>query len=93
MIRDRIVVLPLLTLALAEGFPLSAQSVVSTHSGVIYFFEGSVWNGTDRLEQKFGRFPDITEGGRHRAATGRLRFPQTPGCAQTHRRSPFRVPR
>lgn len=33
MIRDRIVVLPLLTLALVEGFPLSAQSVVSTLRG------------------------------------------------------------
>lgn len=79
MIRDRIVVLPLLTLALAEGFPLSAQSVVSTHSGVIYFFEGSVWNGTDRLEQKFGRFPDITEGGELRTELGRAEVLLTPG--------------
>lgn len=79
LIRDRIVVLPLLALALAEGFPLTAQSVVSTHSGVIYFFDGSVWNGTDRLEEKFGRFPDITEGGELRTELGRAEVLLTPG--------------
>jgi len=38
-------------------FPASGQSVVSTHSGVVYFFVGSAFLADEPLEQKFGRFP------------------------------------
>lgn len=64
---------------LASGFPASAQSVVSTHSGVVYFFEGSVFLGDQPLEQKFGRFPDVGEGGTLRTEHGRAEVLLTPG--------------
>jgi len=38
------------------------QSVVSTHSGVVHFFEDTVFVADRQLEQKFGRFPQIGEG-------------------------------
>ena len=64
---------------LASGFPASAQSVVSTHSGVVYFFEGSVFLGDQPLEQKFGRFPDMGAGGQLRTEKGRAEVLLTPG--------------
>ena len=57
-------------LALATWFPASAQSVVSTHSGVLYFFEGSVFIGDERVEQRLGRFPEIGEGHELRTELG-----------------------
>jgi hypothetical protein len=71
-----IAVLPVL----AAGFPASAQSVVSTHSGVIYFFEGSVFLGDQPLEQRFGRFPEVGEGGQLRTERGRAEVLLTPGA-------------
>jgi len=73
------VALPFVALAFAVGFPASGQSVVSTHSGVIYFFVGSVFLGDQRLEQKFGRFPDIGEGRELRTTLGRAEILLTPG--------------
>jgi hypothetical protein len=55
------------------------QSVVSTHSGVVYFFSGAVFVGGDRLEQKFGKFPDVGEGRELRTETGRAEVLLTPG--------------
>jgi hypothetical protein len=78
MIYPRIAVLPLFTLALTL-VPSSGQSVVSTHSGLIYFFTGSVFLGDERLEQKFGRFPDIGEGRELRTEHGRAEVLLTPG--------------
>jgi hypothetical protein len=79
MINGRNVLFPFLALVSAAGIPACGQSVVSTHSGVIYFFEGSVFNGGERLEQKFGRFPDIAEGGELRTERGRAEVLLTPG--------------
>jgi hypothetical protein len=67
------------TVGLALLIPVSGQSVVSTHSGVVYFFEGSVFIGDQPLEQKFGRFPDIGEGGELRTEKGRAEVLLTPG--------------
>ena len=58
MTNARMVALSLLALTLAAGFPISGQSVVSTHSGVIYFFVGSAFLGDEPLEQKVGRSPE-----------------------------------
>jgi hypothetical protein len=79
MIHARVSVLQLLVLALAAEFPARGQSVVSTHSGVIYFFEGSVFVGDQQLEQKFGKFPDIGEGRELRTEQGRAEVILTPG--------------
>jgi hypothetical protein len=48
--------------ALASGLPAFSQSVVSTHSGVVYFFEGSAFLGDQPLEQRFGRSSDPGRG-------------------------------
>jgi hypothetical protein len=73
MIRTR------LALALSFCLPVLGQSIVSTHSGIVYFFDGSVRIGDQRLEQKFGRFPDIGEGGELRTQHGRAEVLLTPG--------------
>jgi hypothetical protein len=69
----------LAVLALAVRFPAAGQSVVSTHSGVVYFFAGAVFIGDEQLQQKFGRFPDIGEGRELRTETGRAEVLLTPG--------------
>jgi FecR protein len=79
MVYPRIVVFSLFVLAVAAPFPASAQSVVSTHSGVLYFFDGSVFIGNERLEQRFGKFPDIGEGRDLRTEHGRAEVLLTPG--------------
>jgi FecR protein len=84
VIRSRLALLsPMLGLALlipvAFLIPVSGQSVVSTHSGVVYFFEGSVFIGDQPLIQKFGKFPDIGEGGELRTEKGRAEVLLTPG--------------
>src|SRR5580692_8267320 len=78
MLRPRV---PLLfpVLALAGWGPVSAQTVISTHSGVLYFFEGTVTLAGERLEQKFGRFPDLGEGRELRTGQGRAEVLLTPG--------------
>jgi hypothetical protein len=80
MPKARFIALPLLAVASAAGFPAFGQSVVSTHSGLIYFFVGSVYLGNERLEQKFGRFPDMGEGNELRTALGRAEVLLTPGA-------------
>lgn len=77
MANARIAILPLL--ALASGLPVPGQAVISTHSGVVYFFEGSVFLGDQRLEQKFGRFPEVGEGRELRTEHGRAEVLLTPG--------------
>lgn len=78
MLRPRAaLLLPLM--ALAAWLPVSAQTVISTHSGVLYFFEGSVFLGDQQLEQKFGKFPDIGQGRELRTEHGRAEVLLTPG--------------
>ncbi|HTS30017.1 MAG TPA: hypothetical protein VMH81_29300 [Bryobacteraceae bacterium] len=75
----RLALLPLLTLAPGLWIPAGAQSVISTHSGMVYFFDGSVYLADQRLEQRFGRFPDIGEGRELRTDQGRAEVLLTPG--------------
>jgi hypothetical protein len=58
---------------------LSAQLVVSVHSGVVHFSEGSVFIDDRSLEQKFGTFPNIKEGSALRTEEGRAEVLLTPG--------------
>lgn len=76
----RMVTLRLSALALASSIPAFGQSVVSTHSGVIYFFVGSAFLGDEHLEQKFGRFPEIGEGREFHTTVGRAEVLLTPGA-------------
>lgn len=71
--------LSILALFCASSFIASAQSVRSTRSGLIYFFEGYVFLGDEQLQQKFGRFPEIGEGHVLRTELGRAEVLLTPG--------------
>jgi FecR protein len=73
-------VLYVAALFLAVWAPASAQSVISTHSGVVHFFDGSVFMGDQPMEQKFGRFPDVAEGAELRTEKGRAEVLLTPGA-------------
>jgi hypothetical protein len=46
---------------------------------MVYFFEGSVFIGDQPLEQKFGKFPDVGQGGVLRTEQGRAEILLTPG--------------
>ena len=59
--------------------PVSAQSIVSAHSGVVHFFEGSVAIDGQKLEQKAGRFDEIKPGSELRTGQGRAEVLLTPG--------------
>jgi hypothetical protein len=69
------------TLAAIAGLALSAnaQSVISTHSGVIHFFEGTVYLGDQPLESHLGKFPSVPQGAELRTAEGRAEVLLTPG--------------
>jgi hypothetical protein len=70
-----------LTLAVlfAALLPADAQSVISTHSGVIHFFEGHVYLADQALEFHLGRYPSIPQGGELRTVEGRAEVLLTPG--------------
>ncbi len=70
--------LPLVAV-LALGFRLGAQSVISTHSGLIHFFEGAVYLGDTPLQSHLGKFPTMPQGGDLRTAAGRAEILLTPG--------------
>src|SRR5579872_2962105 len=59
--------------------PLGAQSVISTHSGLVHFFEGEVYLGDQSLESHLGRFPSVPQGAELRTAEGRAEVLLTPG--------------
>jgi hypothetical protein len=64
---------------IALALPVNAQSVISTHSGVIHFFEGAVYVGDRPLESHLGRFPSLHPGDELRTAEGRAEVLLTPG--------------
>jgi hypothetical protein len=70
------IVLPILLLA---AWSTSGQSVRSTRSGLLYFFDGYVFIGEEQLQHKFGRFPEIGEGRVLRTELGRAEVLLTPG--------------
>src|SRR5579863_9370062 len=65
--------------AIALAIPVNAQSVISTHSGLIHFFEGAVYLGDQPLESHLGRFPSVPQGAELRTAEGRAEVLLTPG--------------
>src|SRR5580700_6950341 len=59
--------------------PVDGQSVISTRSGVVHFFEGAVYLGGQALEPHLGKFPCMAEGAELRTAQGRAEVLLTPG--------------
>jgi hypothetical protein len=57
----------------------SGQAVISVHSGVVQFSEGSVFIDDQALDQKFGSFPNVKEGSTLRTEQGRAEILLTPG--------------
>lgn len=58
---------------------LSAQAVISTHSGLVNYHEGSVFVDDQPLDQKFGTFSSLKEGSTLRTEKGRVEILLTPG--------------
>ena len=71
----------LLTLAVVAvlTLPADGQSVISTHSGTVHFFEGAVYLGDQPLESHPGRFSSVPQGAELRTAAGRAEVLLTPG--------------
>ena len=59
--------------------PAVAQSVISTHSGVVHYFEGTVYVGDQPLELHPGRFSNVPPGAVLRTTDGRAEVLLTPG--------------
>jgi hypothetical protein len=68
------------TLALFSGLSAYGQAVISTRSGVVHFFEGTVVVAGRPLEAHFGRFATIPEGAELKTEQGaRAEILLTPG--------------
>jgi hypothetical protein len=61
------------------ALPADAQSVISTRSGIVHFFEGDVYLGGEPLQPHLGKFPRLAEGAELRTAQGRAEVLLTPG--------------
>jgi len=61
------------------GLPAMAQSVISAHSGLIHFSDGSVFLDDQRVEQKTGKFDQMNNGSELRTQDGRAEVLLTPG--------------
>jgi hypothetical protein len=59
--------------------PVQAQSVISTHSGIVYFSEGSVYLDDQVLQSHPGKFSSVPPGAELRTAEGRAEVLLTPG--------------
>lgn len=70
-----------LTLALVTvlTLPVVSQSVISTHSGIVHYFEGSVFLNNQPLESHPGKFSTIPQGAELRTGEGRAEILLTPG--------------
>jgi hypothetical protein len=66
-------------LAALTGFGASAQSVISTHSGVLHVSEGAVFADDQAVNQKYGTFPDLKQNSVLRTEAGRAEILLTPG--------------
>jgi hypothetical protein len=63
----------------ALAIPAWGQAVISTRSGVVHYFEGSVSVAGQPLESRLGKFASIPEGGELRTEQGRAEVLLTPG--------------
>jgi hypothetical protein len=65
--------------ACALALPAIAQSVISTHSGIIYYFDGAISLNDQPLEPHPGKFTSMPQGAELRTAQGRAEVLLTPG--------------
>jgi hypothetical protein len=69
----------IVVLAIAAAVSLSAQSVISAHSGTIHYTEGQVSLDGTAVQPKFGAFPEMKNGQVLSAQDGRAEILLTPG--------------
>src|SRR5579871_4485149 len=69
-----------LTLSVVGGCSAFAQSVISTHSGVIHYTEGRVLVDNQAIDPKFGQFPSLKDNQELRTEDGRAEILLTPGA-------------
>jgi len=69
----------LVTFVVTSASPAFGQAVISTHSGLVHFFEGAVFVAGQPLESHFGKFTAIPEGAELRTEQGRAEILLTPG--------------
>jgi len=55
------------------------QNVVSAHSGVVHYVEGTAFLNNERVDPKFGQFPEIKQDQEFRTEEGRAEILLTPG--------------
>jgi hypothetical protein len=79
MLHGCVSIFAALAMLAAVPVPAGAQSVISTHSGVVHFFEGTVFLGDQPLESHLGRYPSVPKGAELRTANGRAEVLLTPG--------------
>ena len=65
--------------AVTFSVPTMAQSVIATHSGLVYYFDGLVYLNDQPLESHTGKFQSVAEGAELRTAQGRAEVLLTPG--------------
>lgn len=58
---------------------VNAQTVVSTHSGVVHYFEGAVYLSGRPIEARLGKFASMADGSELRTEQGRAEVLLTPG--------------
>ncbi len=63
----------------AAAVPSIAQSVISAHSGLIYYFDGFVYLDGQQLQPHLGKFPSVPQGTELRTGLGRAEVVLTPG--------------
>src|ERR1700722_17913761 len=63
----------------AAAVPAIAQSVISAHSGLIYYFDGFVYLDGQQLQPHLGKFPSVPQGTELRTGLGRAEVVLTPG--------------
>jgi hypothetical protein len=79
MLSTRACVVCTLAVVTALTFRSDGQSVISTHSGIVHFFEGTVYLGDQPLQSHPGKFSSIPKGAELRTAEGRAEVLLTPG--------------
>ena len=68
-----------LTVVLALAIPAMGQSVISTHSGLIYYFDGAAYVDNQPLEPHMGQFPSVPQGAELRTTQGHAEVLLTSG--------------
>jgi hypothetical protein len=79
MLYGRVVTFWIISAVTFLSCPVNAQSVISTRSGVVHYFEGAVYLGGQPLQYRPGKFSIVPNGAELRTEQGRAEVLLTPG--------------